>query len=111
MPREAHINSDAMRAREFLTAHRLPPDQLQLTQREWLLHQLGALLELARKAAAESVRKPKRLKWTWPKPRRPKTIKPRRRKPRSGLIAPTPTKVLADPGRSQRRLAALRNLT
>ena len=64
-------------------------------------------MQVARKAAAENNPKPKTHKWAWKKPRKPKAAKPRRRKPRSGVIAPIKPKVLADPGRAQRRVAAL----
>ena len=104
-----------MRAHEFiphdlLLETQLTPDQVRARQRARLWAELQNLLQLARKAAVESAPKPKTHKWAWKKPtkpRKPKKTTPRRRKPRSGIIAPTKPKVLADPGRAQRRVAAL----
>lgn len=106
-----------MRAHEFiphdqLLETQLTVDQVRERQRAWLWAELQNLMQLARKnaAAARPKPKPKTYKWKWPKPRKPRkprTIKPRRRKPRSGHIMPIKPKVLADPARAQRRIAAL----
>ena len=104
-----------MRAHEFITPQPLdevisPTQQITPTQRAWLWNEFLRLLQMARKAAAESKSKPKTHKWAWKKPakpRKPKASQHRRRKPRSGAIAPTKPQVLADPARAQRRVAAL----
>ena len=104
-----------MRAHEFiphdqLLETQLTVDQVQARQRAWLWAELQNLMQLARKAAAESKPKPKTHTWAWkkpPKPRKPKAAKPRRLKPRSGPTPPIKPQVLADPARAQRRVAAL----
>lgn len=106
------VNSHTMRAHEFiphdqLLETQLSPDQVRTRQRAWWWAELQNVMQLARKAAAESKPKPKTHKWAWKKPAKPKKTTPRRRKPRSGPIAPIKPKVLADPVRAQRRIAAL----
>jgi hypothetical protein len=101
-----------MRAHEFiphdlLLESQLTPDQVQARQRAWLWAELQNAMQLARKAAEQSKPKPKTHKWAWKKPTKPKKTTPTRRKPRSGAIAPTKPKVLADPARAQRRIKAL----
>ena len=104
-----------MRAHEFiphdqLLEAQLTPDQVRARQRAWLWAELQNVMQLARKAAEQSKPKPKTHKWAWKKPApppKPKKTTPRRRKPRSGVIAPTKPKVVADPARAQRRIAAL----
>jgi hypothetical protein len=107
-----------MRAHEFiphdqLLETQLTPEQVQARQRAWLWAKLQNVLQRAHKAAGPARAKPKVHKWKWKKPRKPrkaKVIRPRRRRPRSGVIAPIKPKVLADPARAQRRVAALYRL-
>jgi len=111
------VNSDIMRAHEFiphqmLLETQLTPEQVQARQRAWLWAELQNVLRHAHKAAVPARAKPKVHKWKWKwkkplKPRKAKVIKPRRRKHRSGIIAPIKPQVLADPARAQRRIAAL----
>lgn len=106
------VNSHTMRAHEFiphdqLLETQLSPDQVRARQRALFWAELQNVMQLARKAAEQSKPKPKTHTWAWKTPAKPKKTTPRRRKRRTGAIAPTKPKVLADPARAQRRIAAL----